>query len=46
LNKRAAITRDWEAPTGDFLLTACFASGRATGQGALNYLNMQNAATD
>jgi len=37
---------DWEAPTGGYLLTACFASGRAAGQGVLNYLNMQNAATD
>ena len=25
---------DWEAPTGGYLLTACFASGRAAGQGA------------
>ena len=30
---------DWEAPTGGYLLTACFASGRAAGQGVLNYLN-------
>jgi uncharacterized flavoprotein (TIGR03862 family) len=30
---------DWEAPTGGYLLTACFASGRAAGQGALNYVN-------
>ena len=30
---------DWEAPTGGYLLTACFASGRAAGRGALNYLN-------
>lgn len=30
---------DWEAPTGGYLLTACFASGRAAGQGALNYLD-------
>jgi uncharacterized flavoprotein (TIGR03862 family) len=37
---------DWEAPTGGYLLTACFASGRKAGLGALNYLNMQNAATD
>jgi uncharacterized flavoprotein (TIGR03862 family) len=29
---------DWEAPTGGYLLTACFASGRVAGQGALNYL--------
>ncbi len=26
---------DWEAPTGGYLLTACFASGRAAGQGVL-----------
>ncbi|CAD5374795.1 NAD(FAD)-utilizing dehydrogenase [Rubrivivax sp. A210] len=25
---------DWEAPTGGYLLTACFASGRQAGQGA------------
>ena len=25
---------DWEAPTGGYLLTACFASGRAAGAGA------------
>ncbi len=30
---------DWEAPTGGYLLTACFASGRVAGLGALNYLN-------
>jgi uncharacterized flavoprotein (TIGR03862 family) len=36
---------DWEAPTGGYLLTACFASGRGAGTGALNWLqqplNMQ-----
>jgi hypothetical protein len=36
---------DWEAPTGGYLLTACFASGRVAGQGALNYLNTLHAAT-
>ena len=30
---------DWEAPTGGYLLTACLASGRMAGQGALNFLN-------
>lgn len=30
---------DWEAPTGGYLLTACFASGRAAGRGALNHLS-------
>ncbi|MDF6884143.1 NAD(P)/FAD-dependent oxidoreductase, partial [Escherichia coli] len=29
---------DWEAPTGGYLLTACFASGAAAGQGGLDYL--------
>jgi uncharacterized flavoprotein (TIGR03862 family) len=29
---------DWEAPTGGYLLTACFASGRAAGSGALSWL--------
>jgi predicted flavoprotein YhiN len=29
---------DWEAPTGGYLLTACFASGAAAGHGVLAYL--------
>ncbi|HUH86860.1 MAG TPA: TIGR03862 family flavoprotein [Pusillimonas sp.] len=29
---------DWEAPTGGYLLTACFASGRAAGRGVLAWL--------
>ncbi|MFW9269812.1 TIGR03862 family flavoprotein [Pseudomonas sp. NR3] len=29
---------DWEAPTGGYLLTACFASGRAAGSGMLAWL--------
>ncbi|MBF5005954.1 TIGR03862 family flavoprotein [Diaphorobacter caeni] len=29
---------DWEAPTGGYLLTACFSSGRAAGQGAARHL--------
>lgn len=29
---------DWEAPTGGYLLTACFASGRVAGQGVLQWL--------
>ena len=29
---------DWEAPTGGYLLTACFASGLVAGRGALAYL--------
>ncbi|MGL4995096.1 MAG: TIGR03862 family flavoprotein, partial [Deefgea sp.] len=30
---------DWEAPTGGYLLTACFSSGRAAGLGVVNWLN-------
>lgn len=30
---------DWEAPTGGYLLTACFASGHAAGQGVLRWLH-------
>jgi uncharacterized flavoprotein (TIGR03862 family) len=29
---------DWEAPTGGYLLTACFSTGRAAGQGVLAWL--------
>jgi len=29
---------DWEAPTGGYLLTGCFASGRAAGVGVLSWL--------
>jgi uncharacterized flavoprotein (TIGR03862 family) len=29
---------DWEAPTGGYLLTACFATGKAAAEGALRYL--------
>jgi predicted flavoprotein YhiN len=32
---------DWEAPTGGYLLTACFASGRAAGLGALRWLKLE-----
>ena len=31
---------DWEAPTGGYLLTACFASGRVAAQGVLDWLNI------
>jgi uncharacterized flavoprotein (TIGR03862 family) len=34
---------DWEAPTGGYLLTACLASGRVAGQGALAYLGRELA---
>lgn len=30
---------DWDAPTGGYLLTACFATGRAAGEGVHAYLN-------
>ncbi|MBM4123596.1 MAG: TIGR03862 family flavoprotein [Nitrospira sp.] len=30
---------DWEAPTGGYLLTACFATGRAAGAGAAAWLS-------
>ncbi len=30
---------DWEAPTGGYLLTACFATGRAAAAGMLNWLS-------
>ena len=29
---------DWEAPTGGYLLQACFASGRAAAGGTLDWL--------
>ena len=32
---------DWEAPTGGYLLTASFASGRAAARGALEWLRQQ-----
>jgi uncharacterized flavoprotein (TIGR03862 family) len=32
---------DWEAPTGGYLLTACFATGHAAGIGALTWLQSQ-----
>jgi uncharacterized flavoprotein (TIGR03862 family) len=31
---------DWEAITGGYLLTACFATGRAAGKGALTWLQI------
>jgi predicted flavoprotein YhiN len=30
---------DWEAPTGGYLLQACFATGAAAGRGALAWLD-------
>ena len=34
---------DWEAPTGGYLLTACFASGRAAGLGVVQWLQQTSA---
>jgi len=34
---------DWEAPTGGYLLTACFASGRHAAHGAVDWLAQRNA---
>ena len=31
---------DWEAPTGGYLLTACFATGKAAGEGAIRWLDV------
>ncbi|NHB56700.1 TIGR03862 family flavoprotein [Acinetobacter sp. 194] len=33
---------DWDAPTGGYLLTACFATGRAAGYGVHCYLHTKN----
>ena len=33
---------DWEAPTGGYLLQACFASGVAAGRGAIEFLKSHN----
>ena len=32
---------DWEAPTGGYLLTACFASGHMAGRGVLDWLDKE-----
>ncbi len=39
---------DWEAPTGGYLLTACFASGHAAGRGAIAWLqaNLSSSAAN
>ena len=33
---------DWEAPTGGYLLTACFASGLRAGNGVVRWLQMRD----
>jgi uncharacterized flavoprotein (TIGR03862 family) len=35
---------DWEAPTGGYLLTACFASGKRAGEGAVAWLAARGVA--
>lgn len=35
---------DWEAPTGGYLFTACFASGYAAGHGALAWLQSKRSS--
>jgi predicted flavoprotein YhiN len=35
---------DWEAPTGGYLLQACFATGVAAGEGAARWLASLKAA--
>jgi uncharacterized flavoprotein (TIGR03862 family) len=37
---------DWEAPTGGYLLTACFAGGRLAGQGAADWLKKWRGHAD
>lgn len=32
---------DWEAPTGGYLLTACFATGKRAGEGATRFLSTE-----
>jgi predicted flavoprotein YhiN len=36
---------DWEAPTGGYLLTACFATGRVAGAGAVAWLQNGRCGT-
>lgn len=33
---------DWEAPTGGYLLTACFSTGKAAADGVKNWINQKN----
>jgi predicted flavoprotein YhiN len=36
---------DWEAPTGGYLLTGCFATGRAAGLGVASWLEARRASS-
>ena len=49
LNQRPGVfvageMMDWEAPTGGYLLQACFATGVAAGEGAARYLSASKTA--
>lgn len=37
---------DWDAPTGGYLLTACFATGRAAAEGAAAWLQKQSSVLE
>jgi predicted flavoprotein YhiN len=37
---------DWEAPTGGYLLTACYASGRRAGLGAARWIKSSSQSAD
>lgn len=37
---------DWEAPTGGYLLTACFATGKAAALGALDWLQSKSPVAE
>ena len=34
---------NWDAPTGGYLLTACFATGRAAAEGVHQFLTQNNS---
>jgi predicted flavoprotein YhiN len=36
---------DWEAPTGGYLLSACFASGVAAARGAAAWIHREDVAS-
>ncbi len=36
---------DWDAPTGGYLLQACFSTGRAAGSAAADFVGRQRAVT-
>ncbi len=49
LNKKQGVfcageMLDWDAPTGGYLLTACFATGRSAAQGALKWWDDQQSS--